>query len=216
MRRSLAPLLLVTAFARLAHADAPAQPLPPLPPPSPGAEAPAPPSQPPPPLVLPPPVVTVDSTRPFTVLERRANRTSGWSLTLPFPSYNSGEQWEPICVAPCELHLDPNGVYRVGGGEVGPSSPFVLPRGRTDPLRLHIRAGSSFLHDGGIVLTVLGAAAIVGGVLSVGLSTAESDPAAALRGGVAFFVPGLASVLIGTTLWLMNGSSVVTDDGRTL
>jgi hypothetical protein len=170
---------------------------------------------PPPALVPPLSVVTVDSTRAFTVLERRANRTMGWSLTLPFPSYNSGEQWEPVCVAPCELHLDPNGIYRVGGGDVGPSSPFVLPRG-IDPLRLHIHAGSSFLHDGGIVLTVLGVAAIVGGVLTVGVSTAESDPAAALRGGVAFFGPGLASVLIGTTLWLMNGSSVVTDDGRTL
>jgi hypothetical protein len=159
------------------------------------------------------PLVTIDSTRPFTVVERNANNVAGWSLTLPVPAYISTSQWEPVCVAPCQLHLDPNAVYRVGGGGVAPSSAFTLPRG-SDSLRLHVHAGSSLLHDGGIVLTVAGAVSVIAGVAVVGASTVETDPRAALQAGVAFFVPGLAAVLAGAVLWLTNGSSVVTEDGR--
>jgi hypothetical protein len=157
------------------------------------------------------PLVVVDSTRPFTVIERRANQVNGWSLTLPFPAYVATEQWEPVCVTPCEARLDPNGVFRVGGG-VAPSGTFVLPRG-SDPLRLHVHAGSSFLHDGGILLTILGAASFVAGLATVGVSTAETDPEGALRAGIAFFVPAFVAMVAGATLWLTNGSSVVTEAG---
>jgi hypothetical protein len=161
------------------------------------------------------PLVVVDSTRPFTVIEHRANQVNGWSLTLPFPAYVSTEQWEPVCVAPCQARLDPNGVFRVGGGGVAPSGTFVLPHG-PDPLRLHVHAGSSFWHDGGIVLTVLGAASLLAGLATVGVSTAETDPEGALRAGIAFFVPGFVAMVLGTTLWLANGSSVVTENGHSL
>jgi hypothetical protein len=161
------------------------------------------------------PLVTFDSTRPFTVVERRANTVAGWSLTLPVPAYIWTTQWEPVCVTPCELHLGLNAVYRVGGGGVAPSGPFTLPRDH-DPLRLHVHAGSSFLHDGGIVLAALGAASVIAGVAVVGASAVETNPEGALRAGVAFFVPGVAALVLGAVLWIANGSSVVTDDGRSL
>ena len=161
------------------------------------------------------PVVTIDSTRPFTVVVRHAYSVEGWSLTLPVPAYISTSQWEPVCVAPCQLHLDPNAVYRIGDGGVAPSSAFTLPRDQGS-LRLHVHAGSSLLHDGGIVLTVAGVLSVIAGVAVVGASTVETDPKAALRAGVAFFVPGLAAVLVGAGLWLANGSSVVTEDGHSL
>jgi len=162
-----------------------------------------------------PALVVLDSTRAFTVLEHRANDVIGWSLTLPFPSFTSTTQWEPVCVAPCALRLDPNGVYRVGGGGVASSGAFALPRS-PDPLRLHVHAGSSFWHDGGIVLTALGVTSVIAGVAIVGVSTAETDPSGAFKAGVAFFVPGLVSMVVGAVLWITNGSNVVTEDGRSL
>jgi hypothetical protein len=161
------------------------------------------------------PLVVIDSTRSFTAVERRANHVLGWSLTLPFPAYVSTEQWEPVCVAPCSLRLDPNAIYRVGGGGVAPSGAFALPHGG-DPLRLHVHAGSSFLHDGGIVLTVLGAGSVLAGIAIAGASTAAADPAGTVKAGAVFFAPGALALVVGAVLWLTNGSSVVADDGTTL
>jgi hypothetical protein len=93
---------------------------------------------------------------------------------------------------------------------------YVRPAARSDPLRLHVHAGSSFWHDGGIVLTVLGAASFIAGLATVGVSTAETDPEGALRAGIAFFVPGLVAMVVGATLWLTNGSSVVAEDAHSL
>ena len=176
------------------------------------ARAEEPPPEPPPPL---PPLVSIDSTRPFTVVERRANHVTGWSLTVPFPAYVVTEQWEPVCVAPCELRLDPNAVYRVGGGGVAPSGNFPIPRG-ADSLRLHVHAGSAFWHSAGIVTTILGAASVTAGLAFTGGATVETNPELALREGFAFIVPGVVALVTGAALWIFCGSSVTGDDGRTL
>ena len=39
--------------------------------------------------------------------------------------------WVPVCNVPCTTTVDPNGMYKIGGGEWKDSSPFHLPPGQT-------------------------------------------------------------------------------------
>jgi hypothetical protein len=164
---------------------------------------------PPPPAA---PLVSIDSTRPFTVIERRANEIRGWNLSVP-PIYVSTEQWETACVAPCLAPLDPNGVYRVGGGGVAASSPFVLPR--TTPLHLHVRAGSRFWHSAGFVTLIAGGVAMIaGGVVAGSGSGADAHETTITGAGIAG--AGLAVLVVGAAVWLTAASTVTGDDGRAL
>jgi hypothetical protein len=168
--------------------------------------------EPTPPAAAAPPV-SIDSTRPFTVIERRANQVRGWNLTVP-PIYVYTEQWEPVCVAPCSAPLDPNGVYRVGGGGVAPSAPFVLPH--ASPLRLHVHAGSGFWHDTGVVTFIAGiATAITGGAIWGSAPTQTNERQTAIA-GASIAGAGLVLFTIGAVVWLASGSVVTTDDGRSL
>jgi hypothetical protein len=161
----------------------------------------------------PTPAVSIDSTSPFTVIEHRANEVRGWNVTFP-PTYVHTEQWEPVCVAPCSVHLDPNGVYRVGGGGVAPSGPFVLPQAA--PLRLHVRAGSGFWHDAGVGTFVAGlATAIVGGAVWASAPSQTNEHQTVIT-GAAITGAGLAVLALGAIVWLASGSVVTTDDGRSL
>jgi hypothetical protein len=152
----------------------------------------------------PPGLVLIESTRAGTVVERRANHIKGWSLTLPFPAYVTSEQWEPVCVAPCAMHLDRNAIYKIDGVGVAPSSAFVLPRG-PDPLQLRVKAASKLWHDTGVGATVIGVVTvIIAGTIAASASTAKQAEDTLL------FVaaPGLAVTTIGAVLWGVNQSNV--------
>jgi hypothetical protein len=157
--------------------------------------------------------VSIDSTRPFTVIERRANEVRGWNVTFP-PIYVHTEQWEPVCAAPCFVALDPNGVYRVGGGGVAPSGPFVLPHAA--PLRLHVRAGSGFWHDAGVSTVVAGLATAITGGIVWGSAPSQTNERATAIAGAATTGAGIVLLAIGAVMWLTTGSVVTMDDGRSL
>jgi hypothetical protein len=154
----------------------------------------------------------IESTRNGAVVERRANHIKGWSLTLPFPAYTTSEQWEPVCVVPCALHLDRNAIYRIDGVDVAPSSAFVLPRG-PDPLKLRVKAASKLAHDAGVGTTLVGViSVIVAGTIAASASTARQAENTLLFVGA----PGLAVTAVGAILWGVNRSSVRTSDGLSL
>jgi hypothetical protein len=161
----------------------------------------------------PTPPVSIDSTRPFTVIERRANQVRGWNVTFP-PVYVHTEQWEPVCAAPCSVPLDPNGVYRVGGGGVAPSGPFVLPHAPS--LRLHVHAGSGFWHDAGVSTAVAGLATAITGGIIWGSSPSQPNERATAIAGAATTGAGIVLLAVGAVMWLTTGSTVTTDDGRSL
>ncbi len=165
------------------------------------------------PSTAPAPPVSIDSTRLFTVIEHRANEVRGWNVTFP-PTYVHTEQWEPVCVAPCSVPLDPNGIYRVGGGGVAPSDSFVLPR--SAPLRLHVRAGSRFWYDAGVDTFLVGLATAIAGGIVWGSAPSQKDEHATTIAGAATTGAGFAVLLLGAVMWLTSGSVVTTDDGRSL
>jgi hypothetical protein len=117
-------------------------------------------------------------------------------------------------VAPCSVALDPNGVYRVGGGGVAPSGPFVLPH--ATPLRLHVHAGSGFWHDAGVSTTVAGLATVItGGVIWGSAPQQTNERATAIVGSITTGA-GILLLAVGAVMWLTTGSFVTTDDGRSL
>jgi hypothetical protein len=166
---------------------------------------------PPPPGAL----VRFDSTRVDTIIERRSNRTEGFSFSVP-PAYVFQSQWEPVCVTPCEVRLDPNSPYRVRN--VAPAGDFYLPR-VNGPLRLHVNAGSSTAYYSGITLVVIGALAMISGAVLLGSTTTQIDAGTAHGVRISgWFTAGLGVVMtgIGLPLWLANITRVTTDDGQTL
>ena len=37
-------------------------------------------------------------------------------------------KWQDVCVAPCNVPVNPQGTYRIGGGTIRPSDGFNMPR----------------------------------------------------------------------------------------
>ncbi len=155
--------------------------------------------------------VSVDADGPGATIERRANTVEGWQTTLGIPVYSATQQWEPSCVAPCRVKLDPNSTYRATGDGVAASSTFTLPSGK-GAVSLHVHTRSAFLHDAGIGLTTFGAIfTVVGGVSSLyAKNITSTDAEATVRGfGLTILITGAVFLAVGLPLWL-GGKSVVT------
>jgi hypothetical protein len=158
--------------------------------------------------------VTIDSSRPNAVVERRVSvkEQLGAFIVVPFRATDS--TWEQVCVTPCTVDLDRFSTYRIDAqnGTAGSSS-FTLPQ-RSDALRLNVDARSLVVHRAGRTMSVAGiAAVIVGGSLLVAASSFR-HPSDARVAGAATGGAGIALAAVGIPLSLATMSRVTTDDGR--
>jgi len=73
-------------------------------------------------------------------------------------------RWINVCFAPCDVAVDPNGIYRVGGGTVRPSEEFRMPRPQGTVL-VEAQTGSTVKHWVGFGMILGGLGAVAGGAL---------------------------------------------------
>ena len=69
-------------------------------------------------------------------------------------------RWRDICIAPCNVTLDPNALYRIGGGTSLASEAFRLPRTSGD-VYIDAQVGSKVKHWVGLGL-------MIGGLVAAG------------------------------------------------
>ncbi len=120
-------------------------------------------------------------------------------------------KWTNVCAAPCDVAVDPNAIYRVGGGAVRPSEEFRMPRPQGNVL-IDTQAGSSVKHWVGFGMILGGLGAVLGGAALYALapsSGTETDafgnPTNTMRNfdhaaGITYIVIGAIVAAIGIPL----------------
>jgi hypothetical protein len=83
-------------------------------------------------------------------------------------------KWQDVCLAPCNVPVNPAGSYRVGGGTIRGSEPFNMPRPSGQVL-IDAQVGSKVKRGVGIGLTIGGGvSALVGALYLVAASSATT------------------------------------------
>lgn len=186
-------------FNPLGHAQEPGPPPPPQP--EPQVQAPGQPGQDPnvapqppyPPQGPPPaygPIVTLRANNPRARLQ-----------------VQTALKWQDVCLAPCNVPVNPAGVYRVGGGTIRPSETFNMPR-PAGPVVIDVQAGSNIKRWVGFGLILGGIGAAVGGTLtylnapeeSAFGSTANTERDAAHVVGIVYIIIGVVLLAVGIPL----------------
>ncbi|HTA20019.1 MAG TPA: hypothetical protein VK989_12040 [Polyangia bacterium] len=83
-------------------------------------------------------------------------------------------KWTNVCAAPCDLAVDPNGIYRIGGGTVRPSEEFRMPRPQGSVL-IETQTGSTVKHWVGFGMILGGLGAVLAGALIYSLAPSENS-----------------------------------------
>lgn len=227
--RFASAICLFLTCARSASAQESPSALPPLPPP-----ATAPPAPPSPALTVDPsgaqaPAMTalvhLDTDDRRVTLMRQAD-PGGQPPRLAPDWAHRAAKWEPVCIAPCDLEVDPNVPYRMAGAGITPSSSFLLGPG---PERLRVSAGSRSGRMAGIVFTGVGVLTLTSGALFLALSTVfdssaypgtsqeRSDLKSVYRAvGFVEIGIGVVTLAIGIPLWLSNRTTVENESGAAL
>jgi hypothetical protein len=165
------------------------------------------------------PVVELSADDGRATIERRA-ATTGPTVPLLETGVLSMGHWEHACIAPCQLKLDPRYAYRVAGDGLVPTDSFALPRGQ-ERVKVDAKMGSSTGRTIGVLSTVGGALAIVGGGLMLAATPileneevgSKGFRSAVLAGGIGFVSIGVVAASVGLFLWLTNGSSAHAEPG---
>jgi hypothetical protein len=114
-------------------------------------------------------------------------------------------KWQDVCVAPCNVPVNPQGLYRIGGGTIRPSDGFNMPR-PAGQIVVEAQTGSTVKHWVGIGLAIGGAVAAVSGALvyanapnqDIYGSTTSRDSAHVV--GIVYIVTGLILLAVGLPL----------------
>jgi len=72
-------------------------------------------------------------------------------------------RWRDVCTAPCNVPVNPQGSYRIGGGTIRASETFTMPR-PSGQVVIDTQVGSKIKHWVGIAL-------IIAGVVDAGFGT---------------------------------------------
>jgi hypothetical protein len=163
--------------------------------------------------------MTVRADHDGVSIERRLMVVEGWQATFGLPVLNSTQRWEPICVTPCTVKVDPNSHFRIAGENVAPSKNFTLPRDRKN-LTLNVSGGSVLAYDAGVGLTTLGAVLLAAGFFAVFYASTVNNPndQSSLRTvGFTLGGAGIVTGAVGMPLWFFGKSTVFTcPDGQRL
>jgi len=195
IRGSVSLSLAVVAAAQLlynplGHAQEPGPPPPPpeaqgQPPGQPGQDPNVAPQPPYPPQGPPPvygPIVTLRANSPRARLQMQTQL-----------------KWQDVCLTPCNVPVNPAGVYRVGGGSIRPSESFPMPR-PSGPVVIDAQVGSNIKRWVGFGLILGGIGAAVGGTITYLNAPAESAFATTNTERDAAHVVGIVYVIIGVVL----------------
>lgn len=119
-------------------------------------------------------------------------------------------KWQDVCIAPCNVPVNPAGLYRVGGGTIRPSSEFNLPRSQR--VMIDAQVGSTVKHWVGLGLMLGGVgSALLGGIyyadassIAANNSTTTEDAAKAV--GIVYLVVGVVLLAVGIPLFASSTS----------
>lgn len=121
-------------------------------------------------------------------------------------------KWTNVCVAPCNAPVDPNGLYRIGGGTVRPSEEFRMPRS-AGIVNVDAQVGSTVKHWVGLGMILGGALSMLSGGIFIAASSdvQASDTNTNARDtvkaeGIVYLVIGAIVTVIGIPLALSSTS----------
>jgi hypothetical protein len=157
-------------------------------------------------------VVSVDSTRPNAIVERRISvkEELGTFIVLPYKSTDA--TWEQVCVTPCSVDLDRFSSYRVSAqNRISASRTFTLPQG-PDALHLRLRAGDLRLHRGAQVMSGVGLTALIVGASLLVTASDFRHPGDAREAGAIVGGAGLVLAAVGIPGAYMTRTRVRVDD----
>lgn len=115
-------------------------------------------------------------------------------------------RWRDICIAPCNVTMDPRGLYRIGGGTSIASDPFTLPRASGD-VYIDAQVGSKVKHWVGLGLMIGGLVAAGYGLFFWEISRAANDNTSSGQEARDFVRNiGITFVSIGGVLEIVGGT----------
>jgi hypothetical protein len=129
------------------------------------------------------------------------------------------DSWTTLCELPCERHVDPDRIYRIGASGRRATQPFKVPEGGTSVVNATL--GSKPLRIVGIVVTPAGGAAALGALTiargGLGEQCLPSDHHCS-SGQTGMYVlagVGVAVALVGVVMLLRSSTTLSIDRAST-